>query len=1745
MALTFRSNQSDALSINELDNNFRHFTGSHEISGSITLTEGGNSSTLSSTDIAAFKEGKFAVGSSKSRGGSTNYAILNSVFNEADSNTKMDLATSGVISFVANSLEVLDIDSTTKIITIGDESTSKPSSRFRTVVAGHLFVKGLAKFGSSSVAIDGEQNLIKASILSAAGNDDGIDPGDPIENNPSSLLIDSTRIILRSDNEHGDITGAGGLTFNQEHSIDFQTEETTRLKIGTTGGFISTSLPLKFENSILTSDTADTLNVLVIGSDGIVKQGAVVSSLGGGDSSGESNQNAIGGIRFGLDGDQSAQLAPPDVGIANAVATSATSSLLIHGGDIIRLQGVASEDAGASTLLTNNTVVSQIRITTGSGFRSVPSSSFAATASYVLNAVSASYVLNAVSSSYASNAAVTLQQATDNGNISTNGIIIDSNADGLQLGDGGGTRGKVFQNSSQDLFIQGGGAGTNNVVITSNNNIGLGVVSPTSTIHLGSAPRIDSLPTTSSTSIAVFHAIDGTSAKIGLNDTFIPDISGAIDLATGSLLNAYTFFSSSTQFESEISGAIDAATGSLLGAFTFVSSSTQIASDVTGAINAAISTGSLISNITSTVQGTVTGSQADGTFVFASLGLKTTDNVTFNDVTITRALAVNNITASSLPTLGSERTPLVIDSSGRIFKGDDYAAAASSGSFVLKLTGSNAGGEQVKFNISEGQPLELDFKSPLSASLGAGTNVLEIDLIDSEISGAIDAATGSLLGAFTFVSSSNQIAGNISGAIDAATSSLLSAYTFLSSSNQIAGNVSGAIVAATQSLLNAFTFLSSSAQIAADISGAFNSVSGTLSSQVDLLETSASAGIVFVNGEGDAASVPLNRSASFVVGNAQGTVFDLEVTSLAAGAGAQVTLTAPSNLLSSSLQIASEVSGAINLATGSLQTQINNVTSVTGSVLTFTGSIQAQVDSLMVGTGSINNVLEALNTYTGSINTSSLLTSMSSAAQGAVTGVFANNTETKVDIPNLGTGGTPTFAGVEFTGASVKATGLDNSAVVTPLVVDSTGKIMTGSSYATLAQLTDAQVEAGSGITNFTVSDGTTNTSITLAGTVVSITGSSPGIDTTLTDTEYVLTLIDILSGSAQIATDISGAFDSASNSANVTITSISTSFADTTTELATDITALITDVSGAIDADVAALSSSVSVTNTEQSNDIIELQTSASAGIYLKQDGLDLGFSVLPLNTASFAAGGGAGLGVNVANDKITYTLQNVLSSSAQIATDISGAIDAATGSSITTILNSNGLLSSSVQIATDITGAINSLTGSIIGSNAFATASIFNGGSILAASSLAALTFEAGNNITLVTSSGRVLISATTSSGGGGGSDDGYIGDAQDHTAGGNLAFNAFSITSIADITSKGNITLGGNPSNGKGKVIFGDTNNTYISANSINDNPVEDLEIHADQDILLLADNFVGIGTSTPSNKLDVSGDIRSTNDVIADADVCVGDKVHHIGDPGTHVAFGSDTINIKTNNFSMGEFSTEQIVFNRGNVANMTNGIRFSTTINSHSLFINSNDGSSHNGNVGIHTSDPQRGLDVNVDARFRTGSGNIDVRMVNLPTSPSGAMVVTVDSAGRLYRTSSEALGGGSGGSSNSEVISSNTVANYNNTLTTATFPALTDPDGGSLALSSSYTYLRAEFFARSGSGASTMVQAARSVFVWDSGSGDALIASTVEDIRTDETVTLFDMNSVTGSWNSSGDLVVSVTQYTSQEVDYKLRYITI
>ena len=62
---------------------------------------------------------------------------------------------------------------------------------------------------------------------------------------------------------------------------------------------------------------------------------------------------------------------------------------------------------------------------------------------------------------------------------------------------------------------------------------------------------------------------------------------------------------------------------------------------------------------------------------------------------------------------------------------------------------------------------------------------------------------------------------------------------------------------------------------------------------------------------------------------------------------------------------------------------------------------------------------------------------------------------------------------------------------------------------------------------------------------------------------------------------------------------------------------------------------------------------------------------------------------------------------------------------------------------------------------------------------------------------------------------------------------------------------------------KIAFdSDSTNSYIAANT--DNP-EDIEIHADEDILLMADGQVGVKTTTPAYDLDVAGSIGLTGDI----------------------------------------------------------------------------------------------------------------------------------------------------------------------------------------------------------------------------------------------------------------------------------------
>ena len=129
----------------------------------------------------------------------------------------------------------------------------------------------------------------------------------------------------------------------------------------------------------------------------------------------------------------------------------------------------------------------------------------------------------------------------------------------------------------------------------------------------------------------------------------------------------------------------------------------------------------------------------------------------------------------------------------------------------------------------------------LTVEAGVGTNNIEFTLVGvlsssqqiaTDISGAIDAATGSVLLEYGLLSGSAQIATDISGAIDAATGSVLLEYGLLSGSAQIATEISGAIGAATASVLLNYGLLSGSAQIATDISGAIGAATASLSASI-------------------------------------------------------------------------------------------------------------------------------------------------------------------------------------------------------------------------------------------------------------------------------------------------------------------------------------------------------------------------------------------------------------------------------------------------------------------------------------------------------------------------------------------------------------------------------------------------------------------------------------------------------------------------------------------------------------------------------------------------------------------------------------------------------------------------------------------------------------------------------------------------------------------------------------------------
>ena len=257
------------------------------------------------------------------------------------------------------------------------------------------------------------------------------------------------------------------------------------------------------------------------------------------------------------------------------------------------------------------------------------------------------------------------------------------------------------------------------------------------------------------------------------------------------------------------------------------------------------------SSFSSTAQGTLSAS-INGVATIVALGLKTTDDVTFNTVNastinadiieaseyivsssitymtqsfssgstifgdsiddthiFTGSLKLTGSLIADIPTTAtSERTPLVIDSNGNITISDaDYITAADAEIYVLDITSS---GDDSKISITNSEGLIISGAGGLDVT--SATNTLTFTIGNG------------------ILSSSAQIDTEISGAFTAASASFSTRVT----DNDAKVSYTDAAVT---SVINTAGVISGSAQIATEISGAFTAASGGFSTRVTANES--------------------------------------------------------------------------------------------------------------------------------------------------------------------------------------------------------------------------------------------------------------------------------------------------------------------------------------------------------------------------------------------------------------------------------------------------------------------------------------------------------------------------------------------------------------------------------------------------------------------------------------------------------------------------------------------------------------------------------------------------------------------------------------------------------------------------------------------------------------------------------------------------------------------------------------------
>ena len=481
----------------------------------------------------------------------------------------------------------------------------------------------------------------------------------------------------------------------------------------------------------------------------------------------------------------------------------------------------------------------------------------------------------------------------------------------------------------------------------------------------------------------------------------------------------------------------------------------------------------------------------------------------------------------------------------------------------------------------------------------------------------------------TLLSGSAQIADNISGSFTSTSASIatdISALESFSSSLSttslvLSGSFSGSFVgdgsqlsgvtsytdSDTLAYINSVGVLSGSAQIADDISGSFASTSGSIASDIASLDSSKA-----------------DKSAITGAFAAASGSFSTRVTSLESSVGA-------GGLLSSSAQIADDISGSFTSTSASLASDIADNLADLNAIHTYTSSLKTAI-TLAGANVTINGNLEVSGTQT--------IVDSTTVEIGdnilALNGTGATNGGIEVNDPNGPASGSLLWDG---TNNYWKAGGQGSESKV--LLATGDG-ILSGSAQIAAnisGSFTSTSASIASDIASLdstkadksAISGAFVAASSSIATDIDNLQADSGSFSTRVSSLESSVGAGGLLSSSAQIADDISGSLGAnATLIRSLTANTISGSFTSTSASIASDIATNVSNISTNTSgiADLVTDSGSFSTRVTDNESDISALQSFSSS--------LDATFaSEAELNsaTASLSSSLATDIATNVSN--------------------------------------------------------------------------------------------------------------------------------------------------------------------------------------------------------------------------------------------------------------------------------------------------------------------------------------------------------------------------------------------------------------------------------------------------------------------------------------------------------------------------------